>query len=98
MLAATAMWVTRAAWNLVTDLQDVGTQTRFLISDRDGNHPDLFDAVLSDLRMPRNDHRPPPRPRQRLTAALTADTTDRPRPDVWLNIRRCDRLGGNHDR
>jgi hypothetical protein len=44
------------------DLQDVGTRARFLIRDRDGQYPDLFDPILADagsevvlsrVRMPR---------------------------------------------
>jgi putative transposase len=46
----TASWVVQAAKNLVMDLQDAGYQARFLIRDRDGKYPQLFDAVL---RMPR---------------------------------------------
>jgi putative transposase len=58
----TASWVAQAARNLVMDLQDAGTRARFLIRDRDGKYPDLFDAILTDagievvlsgVRMPR---------------------------------------------
>ncbi len=58
----TADWVTQAARNLVMDLEDAGHRTRFLIRDRDGKYPQLFDTILADtgievvltgIRMPR---------------------------------------------
>lgn len=42
----TTCWVTQAAKNLVMDLEDVGCRARFMIRDRDGKFPVLFDAVL----------------------------------------------------
>jgi transposase len=57
-----AAWVTQAGRNLVMDLQDVGCRARFLIRDRDGKFPELFDTILADggikvvltgVRMPR---------------------------------------------
>jgi len=44
----TAAWVTQAARNLVMDLEDTGCQVRYLIRDRDGKYPALFDTVLAD--------------------------------------------------
>ncbi|MEU4746575.1 integrase core domain-containing protein, partial [Actinosynnema sp. NPDC023658] len=44
----TAAWVTQAARNLAMDLEDAGRSTRYLIRDRDGKYPALFDAVLAD--------------------------------------------------
>jgi transposase InsO family protein len=58
----TASWVTQAAKNLVMDLEDAGCQARYMIRDRDGKFPALFDAILKDagievvltgVRMPR---------------------------------------------
>ena len=58
----TASWVVQAAKNLVMDLQDAGCRARFLIRDRDGKYPQMFDAILRDagievvlsgVRMPR---------------------------------------------
>jgi transposase InsO family protein len=58
----TASWVAQAARNLVMDLEDIGCRPRFMIRDRDGKFPDLFDQILADagievvlsgIRMPR---------------------------------------------
>jgi putative transposase len=54
--------VTQAARNLLMDLQDAGANARYLIRDRDGKYPALFDTILTDagitivrsgVRMPR---------------------------------------------
>ena len=44
----TAVWVTQTARNLIMDLEDAGCQVRYLIRDRDGKYPALFDHVLAD--------------------------------------------------
>ena len=44
----TAAWVTQTARNLVMDLQDAGSNARYLIRDRDGKYPALFDMILAD--------------------------------------------------
>ncbi|WP_280885826.1 integrase core domain-containing protein [Streptomyces sp. LBL] len=58
----TAAWVVQAAKNLVRDLEDALCRVRFMIRDRHGKFPALFDAVLADagievvlsgIRMPR---------------------------------------------
>jgi len=58
----TASWVAQGARNLVMDLHDAQCRARYLIRDRDGKFPDLFDAIVADagiqvaligVRMPR---------------------------------------------
>jgi putative transposase len=44
----TAAWVAQAARNLVMDLEDNGWRARFMIRDRYGKFPGLFDAILAD--------------------------------------------------
>jgi transposase InsO family protein len=44
----TAAWVTQAARNLVMDIEDAGCRVKYLIRDRDGKYPALFDAILAD--------------------------------------------------
>jgi putative transposase len=55
-------WVAQAARNLLMDLDDAGCRLKYLIRDRDGKYPALFDATLADagitvvlngVRMPR---------------------------------------------
>jgi putative transposase len=55
-------WVAQAARNLLMDLDDAGCRVKYLIRDRDGKFPALFDAILADagitvvlsgVRMPR---------------------------------------------
>ena len=43
-----ASWVAQAARNLAMDLEDARCRARFLIRDRDGKFPKLFDIVLAD--------------------------------------------------
>ncbi|MER6066358.1 hypothetical protein ABT167_35375 [Streptomyces sp. NPDC001792] len=42
-----AAWVVQTAKNLVMGLEDADCRTRFLIRDRHGKFPALFDAVLA---------------------------------------------------
>ena len=44
----TVAWVAQTARNLVMDLEDTGCQVKYLIRDRDGKYPALFDQVLAD--------------------------------------------------
>jgi transposase InsO family protein len=44
----TAAWVTQAARNLAMDLYDAESPVRYMIRDRDGKYPTLFDAILAD--------------------------------------------------
>jgi putative transposase len=43
-----APWVAQAARKLVMGLEDVGCRARYLIRDRDGKLPGLFDVILAD--------------------------------------------------
>jgi hypothetical protein len=47
----TAAWVTQAARNLAMDLHDASCHARFLIRDRDGKYPGLFDTILADAEI-----------------------------------------------
>jgi putative transposase len=44
----TTGWVRQAVRNLAMDLSDAGCRARFLIRDRDGKYPALFDTILAD--------------------------------------------------
>ncbi|WP_030439811.1 integrase core domain-containing protein [Actinoplanes subtropicus] len=44
----TASWVAQAARNLVMDIEDTSSQVKYLIRDRDGKYPALFDTILAD--------------------------------------------------
>jgi hypothetical protein len=61
----TAAWVTQAVGNLAMDLTDTGYRFRYIIRDRDGKYPALFDTVVADA-MPLAPHHParpgPPSP------------------------------------
>jgi putative transposase len=46
-----AAWVTQAARNLVMDLEGAGAPVKYLIRDRDGKYPALFDTILPDARI-----------------------------------------------
>jgi hypothetical protein len=52
VLGATAhpssAWVAQTARNLLMDLDDAGCRVKYLIRDRDGKYPALFDAILAD--------------------------------------------------
>ena len=61
----TVAWVAQGARYLVMDLDDARCQVKYLIRDRDGKYPDLFDAILADagttvvlsgVRIPRGEH------------------------------------------
>jgi transposase InsO family protein len=44
----TAAWATQAARNLVIEIEDARCRVTYLIRDRDGKYPAMFDAVLAD--------------------------------------------------
>jgi transposase len=52
ILGATAhpseAWVTQAARNLAMDIEDAGCRLKYLLRDRDGKYPALFDTILAD--------------------------------------------------
>lgn len=48
----TESWVVQSATSLVMDVKDAGRRARYLIRDRDGKSPHLFDEVLKDAETP----------------------------------------------
>jgi hypothetical protein len=44
----TAAWVIQTARNLAVDLENAGCRIKYLIRDRDGKDPVLFDTILAD--------------------------------------------------
>ena len=46
--APTAAWATQTTRNLITDADDADCNIKYLTRDRDGKHPDLFDAIPAD--------------------------------------------------
>ena len=44
----TGAWVTQAARNLVMDIDDTASKVTYVIRDRDGTYPALFDQILAD--------------------------------------------------
>jgi transposase InsO family protein len=44
----TATRVTQTARNLVMDIEDAGCRIKYLIRDRDGKYPALFDTILAE--------------------------------------------------
>ena len=81
----TASWVVQAARNLVMDLEDAGSQARFLIRDRDGKFPGVFDAVLQDAGIESRAQRRPDAPHEFDHGTLGADLPARaPGPHAHL--------------
>jgi putative transposase len=81
----TASWVAQAPRNLVIDLQDAGRRARFLIRDRDGKFPGLFDAVFNDAGDRDGAQRGPDAPHEFDHGTLGADVPARaPGPHAHL--------------
>ena len=81
----TASWVAQAARNLVMDLEDAGSRARFLIRDRDGKFPGLFDAILAEPGIESDAQRGPDAENELDHGTLGADLPPRaarPHPDL----------------
>ncbi|MFD8381439.1 integrase [Streptomyces sp. NPDC059679] len=87
----TAPWVGQVAKNLVMDLEDAGCRMRFLIRDRDGRFPALFDAILEQFYNIHRRHQgiANDRPLHPLPAPITD-----PAQIASLDIRRRERISG----
>jgi putative transposase len=42
-----AAWVTQTARKLLMDIEDTGCRVKYLIRDRDGKYPAMFDTILA---------------------------------------------------
>src|SRR3954468_7925220 len=73
----TAAWVAQTARNLVMDLEDARCRVKYLIRDRDGKYPALFDAVLRRRRNHGRAQRRPDTPDERGDGTLGADLPTR---------------------
>ena len=81
----TAVWVTQAARNLVMDLDEAAVKVRYLIRDRDGKFPALFDRILTDAGIDDRAHRCTDAADELDHGAVGADLPSRtPRPDPDL--------------
>src|SRR5258708_6652705 len=72
-----ARWVTQAARNLAMDLQDAGSRAHFLIRERDGKYPAMFDTTPRRHRIPGGAQRRPDAPHERDHGTVDPDWTSR---------------------
>ncbi len=81
----TTSWVTQTAKNLVMDLEDVGCRARFMIRDRDGKFPGLFDDVRNDagIRASRTPDRYTTADTNRRSGQAKPPRHTTPRPPWW---------------